>query len=218
MSLFSLFFLFLYLLFPFFLCLFSQRLDFGKCPKIHSEHLQREYQEARKSKDYGYEYDWERTLSRIAHDNDLMISRQKQRVEDTQSKEVDLLSAETMAKIADAEKKMVELDAQIDELTAELKVDEMKEKNDEKEALEKQIKEWNDSIRNNEKTSTGGLQKLRVCEVCGAQLSSYEVDERLADHFTGKMHVGMKEIRDTLEKLRATKRETSRYDTRKKTC
>ncbi|KAK4385770.1 U1 snRNP-associated protein [Sesamum angolense] len=33
-------------------------------------------------------------------------------------------------------------------------------------------------------------QKLRVCDICGAFLSVYDSDRRLADHFGGKLHLG----------------------------
>lgn len=179
-----------------------QRLDMGKCDKIHSEQLRREYQEARQRKDYGYEADWLRSLQRIAADNDHLIARQKARIEETQDKEVDMQVAETHRKIADAEERVKQLDTEIDELTAELKLDEVKTKNDAKEALAVQLKDLHDLLRSQEKSSTGGTQKLRVCEVCGAQLSALEIDERLADHFGGKMHVGVKMIRDKIAELR----------------
>lgn len=44
-------------------------------------------------------------------------------------------------------------------------------------------------------------QKLRACEVCGAFLSMYDNDRRLADHFGGKLHIGFVTIRDKLKLL-----------------
>ena len=44
-------------------------------------------------------------------------------------------------------------------------------------------------------------QKLRVCDICGAFLSVYDSDRRLADHFGGKLHLGYMYIRDELAKL-----------------
>uniref|UniRef100_A0A0D6QY87 Uncharacterized protein n=1 Tax=Araucaria cunninghamii TaxID=56994 RepID=A0A0D6QY87_ARACU len=45
-------------------------------------------------------------------------------------------------------------------------------------------------------------QKLRVCDVCGCFLSIYDTDQRLADHFGGKLHSGYMQIRDVLNELR----------------
>ena len=44
-------------------------------------------------------------------------------------------------------------------------------------------------------------QKLRACEVCGAFLSMYDNDRRLADHFGGKLHIGFVTIRDKMKQL-----------------
>lgn len=44
-------------------------------------------------------------------------------------------------------------------------------------------------------------QKLRVCQICSAYLSIADSDRRLADHFAGKMHLGYKKVRDTVEEL-----------------
>nr|PNR37571.1 hypothetical protein PHYPA_020680 [Physcomitrium patens] len=46
-------------------------------------------------------------------------------------------------------------------------------------------------------------QKLRVCDICGAFLSIYDSDRRLADHFGGKLHLGYMQIREKLVDLRA---------------
>jgi len=46
-------------------------------------------------------------------------------------------------------------------------------------------------------------QKLRACEVCGAFLSMYDNDRRLADHFGGKLHIGFVTIREKMKSLEA---------------
>ncbi|KAL3833883.1 hypothetical protein ACJIZ3_008619 [Penstemon smallii] len=45
-------------------------------------------------------------------------------------------------------------------------------------------------------------QKLRVCDICGAFLSVYDSDRRLADHFGGKLHLGYMQIREKLAELK----------------
>ncbi|GAB2211804.1 hypothetical protein Droror1_Dr00025139 [Drosera rotundifolia] len=44
-------------------------------------------------------------------------------------------------------------------------------------------------------------QKLRVCDICGAFLSVYDNDRRLADHFGGKLHLGYMQIREKLAEI-----------------
>ncbi|KAF5726330.1 hypothetical protein HS088_TW22G00007 [Tripterygium wilfordii] len=46
-------------------------------------------------------------------------------------------------------------------------------------------------------------QKLRVCDICGAFLSVYDSDHRLADHFGGKLHLGYMQIREKLADLQS---------------
>ncbi|GKV27888.1 hypothetical protein SLEP1_g37008 [Rubroshorea leprosula] len=61
-------------------------------------------------------------------------------------------------------------------------------------------------------------QKLRVCDICGAFLSVYDSDRRLADHFGGKLHLGYMQIRDKLAELqeeRNKSRKLDRYDDRR---
>ncbi|KAL8544680.1 hypothetical protein ACS0TY_005057 [Phlomoides rotata] len=48
-------------------------------------------------------------------------------------------------------------------------------------------------------------QKLRVCDICGAFLSVYDSDRRLADHFGGKLHLGYMLIREKLADLQEEK-------------
>ncbi|XP_021890883.1 luc7-like protein isoform X1 [Carica papaya] len=60
-------------------------------------------------------------------------------------------------------------------------------------------------------------QKLRVCDICGAFLSVYDSDRRLADHFGGKLHLGYMQIRDKLAELQEEKNKSrkDRYDDRR---
>ncbi|CAH1446441.1 unnamed protein product [Lactuca virosa] len=62
-------------------------------------------------------------------------------------------------------------------------------------------------------------QKLRVCDICGAFLSVYDSDRRLADHFGGKLHLGYMQIREKLADLqeeRNNKRKAPEEDRRSK--
>nr|XP_043617030.1 putative RNA-binding protein Luc7-like 2 [Erigeron canadensis] len=62
-------------------------------------------------------------------------------------------------------------------------------------------------------------QKLRVCDICGAFLSVYDSDRRLADHFGGKLHLGYMQIREKLADLleeRTLKRKLPEDDRRSK--
>ncbi|TYZ68040.1 hypothetical protein PybrP1_011783 [[Pythium] brassicae (nom. inval.)] len=49
-------------------------------------------------------------------------------------------------------------------------------------------------------------QKLRVCDVCGAFLSIFDSDRRLADHFGGKLHLGYLQIRRKIREIADARR------------
>jgi RNA-binding protein Luc7-like 2 len=49
-------------------------------------------------------------------------------------------------------------------------------------------------------------QKLRVCDVCGAFLSIFDSDRRLADHFGGKLHLGFLQIRKKIDQIATDRR------------
>ncbi|XP_062144868.1 uncharacterized protein LOC133852187 [Alnus glutinosa] len=55
-------------------------------------------------------------------------------------------------------------------------------------------------------------QKLRVCDICGAFLSVYDSDRRLADHFGGKLHLGYMQIREKLAELQEEKEKSRKVD------
>ncbi|BAF09286.1 uncharacterized protein [Oryza sativa Japonica Group] len=55
-------------------------------------------------------------------------------------------------------------------------------------------------------------QKLRLCDICGAFLSVYDSDRRLADHFGGKLHMGYMLIREKLSELQEEKNKRRKID------
>ncbi|CAM8911511.1 unnamed protein product [Rhodiola kirilowii] len=55
-------------------------------------------------------------------------------------------------------------------------------------------------------------QKLRVCDICGAFLSVYDSDRRLADHFGGKLHLGYMQIREKLVELKEERNKSRKVD------
>ncbi|CAL5057243.1 unnamed protein product [Urochloa decumbens] len=55
-------------------------------------------------------------------------------------------------------------------------------------------------------------QKLRLCDICGAFLSVYDSDRRLADHFGGKLHMGYMLIRERLSELQEEKNKKRKMD------
>ena len=58
-------------------------MDLGPCPKIHSEKLKSEYEEAKKQKEVDYELEFERSLGNFVSDCDRKISGAQKRLDKT---------------------------------------------------------------------------------------------------------------------------------------
>ena len=69
------------------------------------------------------------------------------------------------------------------------------------EEIKTQKKALEDEYHNSIPRHAVQQQKLRACEVCGAFLSMYDNDRRLADHFGGKLHIGFVTIREKMKQL-----------------
>lgn len=67
-----------------------------------------------------------------------------------------------------------------------------------------------DVLSGNPLASANVNQKLRVCDVCGAFLSIFDSDRRLADHFGGKLHLGYLQIRKKIKEISEARRERRR--------
>jgi RNA-binding protein Luc7-like 2 len=52
------------------------------------------------------------------------------------------------------------------------------------------------------RASVRNSQKLRVCDICSSLLSLLDSDDRLAEHFGGRIHLGWAAIRNKLQALR----------------
>ncbi|CAI9090855.1 OLC1v1025723C1 [Oldenlandia corymbosa var. corymbosa] len=83
-------------------------------------------------------------------------------------------------------------------------IDEAQKALDEAEALKK-LPTRQEPVADSSKYTAADVritdQKLRVCDICGAFLSVYDSDRRLADHFGGKLHLGYMQIREKLAEL-----------------
>ncbi|XP_002987146.2 U1 snRNP-associated protein usp106 [Selaginella moellendorffii] len=87
-------------------------------------------------------------------------------------------------------------------------VDEAQKTLEEAEALKKLVSRYDmapDPNKVLQQDARATDQKLRVCDICGAYLSIYDSDRRLADHFGGKLHLGYMRIREKLGELREEK-------------
>lgn len=93
-------------------------------------------------------------------------------------------------------------------------VDEAQKALEEAEALKKLPAARQEPVGDSSKYTAADVritdQKLRVCDICGAFLSVYDSDRRLADHFGGKLHLGYIQIREKLAELQEEKNKKRR--------
>jgi len=178
----------------------NTKMDLGECPKMHSEHLRHEYEEARKTKYYPFEEELESFLGNIISECDRKIENSKKKLQENEDEKMQ--SDPIGREISD-------LQLRAEQLGEEGKVDEYM-------ALQKQIeqlkqKKVQEKVQQIPEGAAGEViqahgpqsqqQKLRVCDVCGCYLSIFDSDRRLADHFSGKLHMGYLAIRDKLKEL-----------------
>lgn len=184
----------------------ATKMDLGLCPKIHSEQLKLDYQQASATKEYGYEYDYQRDLAKYVDDCNRRIDQAQRRLEKTPEEiaKSNLLMKE-IAKLEEAMNLTLQEVKILGELGAVTRsVDEYY--NVEKLKVDKESREQ-ELVKIN--SGADDHQKLQVCDVCGAYLSKLDNDRRLADHFGGKLHQGyfrMRTAADANDKVIAEKR------------
>jgi RNA-binding protein Luc7-like 2 len=196
-------------------------MDLGDCPKVHSAVLKAEYEEARKKKDYGYSRELERFIEQLISECDRKITRARKRLEDVSDapqdeelkNEIKRLyeKAEELGAAGDIDESL-QLMKQAEELKTQKSLPQVKKKKKKKTSLLSYFLsnmlttlstlQTADPLESIPTGPTSQQQKLRVCDVCGAFLSIYDSNRRLADHFGGKLHMGYKTIREKLQELK----------------
>ncbi|TPX31521.1 hypothetical protein SmJEL517_g05133 [Synchytrium microbalum] len=179
----------------------NTKADLGPCEKVHGEKLKLAFETDKAAGTApDYEREWFATLDAFVADNDRKIVSSNRRLDKTPE---DPRGANLMKEIADLTDEVNILVEQAHKLGEGGSVDEawgvfanveklMTIRGD-------RIKELQDVQKSIEH---GQQQKLRVCHVCAAYLSIFDSDRRLADHFTGRMHMNHKRIREKVDELK----------------
>ena len=193
--------------------LFSNtREDIGTCPKIHHEKLNLSYDKVKDTQNFGYEEDLEHYLgdfiAKCERANEIRKRRRNPDGLDSQdpaelAKETELAAiimrnSNLMRDLMEETEKLAEagdLDASMEAMS---QIEVLRSERTAAQAEAKRIEE--------EKRATNPESKLRMCEQCGAFLSIYDNETRLADHFMGKLHIGYVKIREMHAKLAAARR------------
>jgi RNA-binding protein Luc7-like 2 len=180
-----------YKLFP------NTKQDLGKCPYECCpvpEKFKKEYDhdKATKNIDLGYERELETFIEKLVTECDDRIARAQRRLEAQQK---NALTNEPI-ELKNVRAEMETVTRQVEELTNNEQFEEAQTLMERLEALKKE----KEGIE--QKMPQTKEQQLIVCETCAALLSVNESDQRLADHFAGKMHLGFQKIRDKLKELK----------------
>ncbi|XP_064170298.1 putative RNA-binding protein Luc7-like 1 isoform X2 [Anguilla rostrata] len=179
------------------------RMDLGDCPKTHDLALRADYEIASQDRDLFFELDAVDHLESFISDCDRRTELAKKRLVETQE-EISAEVAEKAEKVHELNEEMGKLLAKAEQLGAEGNVDEAQKVLQEVERVRGRKRDAEDEYRNSMPASSFQQQKLRVCEVCSAYLGLHDNDQRLADHFGGKLHLGFIQIREKLEQLKKT--------------
>jgi len=206
------------------------------CRKMHEKAHRADYERAQEKRDHFYELEspyrnpakfpinspkspyWRRELS-VAFEAledcirsvDYEISKVRDKVKKDTEHLIDSQDFIKSQKVGELNDKINITLAQMEALGNEGKVHESVELSRTVSELQRKKQDLENELRNGQPIQ----QRLRVCEVCGAQLNILDHESRLADHFGGKLHIGMSQIREKYEEMkkivderRASKRDT----------
>jgi len=188
--------------------------SFFSCRKIHETAHQAEYERARETKDHFYELEAFEALGDCIRSVDYEINKVRDKIKKDTEKLIgahDLIKGQKVKELNDQINATL---VQMEKLGNEGKVYEAVELSRTINEFQQKKQDLENEIRNGQ----SGQQRLRVCEICGAQLSALDHTNRLANHNSGKVHIGMVKIREKYEELKkiVDERRASKQDTEKK--
>ncbi|KAL5253917.1 hypothetical protein ACHWQZ_G013620 [Mnemiopsis leidyi] len=154
----------------------NTKMDLGECPKVHSEALRADFDEANKKKNYGFEKEALALLDDFLRTCDRKVEAAKKRLED---QELDPESESRANKVHDIAEQIGQKLAKAEQLGNEGNVDESVALLTEIEKLKSEKRQAEEEYRNNLPQPQLQQQKLRVCEVCAAYLCLYDNDRSI---------------------------------------
>jgi len=181
------------------------------CRKMHEKAHRADYERAQEKRDHFYELEAFEALEDCIRSVDYEISKVRDKVKKDTEHLIDSQDFIKSQKVGELNDKINITLAQMEALGNEGKVHESVELSRTVSELQRKKQDLENELRNGQPIQ----QRLRVCEVCGAQLNILDHESRLADHFGGKLHIGMSQIREKYEEMkkivderRASKRDT----------
>ncbi|KAI6228158.1 Peptidase [Aphelenchoides besseyi] len=183
------------------------------CRKMHEKALRADFLREQEKRDHIYEVEAFDALEEAVKAVDYEIEKVREKVKKDSENLSDSHDFMKSKKISELNEKITVILAEMEALGSEGKVNESIELSKTVGELQKRKGELENDIKGAQPVQ----QRLRVCEACGAQLNVLDNESRLADHYGGKMHLGMVIIREKYEEMkigiedkRAARRESDR--------
>lgn len=177
-------------------------MDLGPCPKSHLPRYKELYDAAveRGEKFPQIVSEFHKNIHMFIADMDRKIAANRRRLQQT-PEEMERFNA-MMRDVNEIESAINTATAEMESLGEQGRVEESLKELEKVEALKAERAEKEKDLQAlQESSGASGHQKLRVCDICGAYLSILDSDRRLADHFSGKMHVGYQRLRELVVEL-----------------
>ncbi|CAJ0567487.1 unnamed protein product, partial [Mesorhabditis spiculigera] len=172
------------------------------CRKMHEPTHKADYEGAQAKNDHFYDVELYNTLQDTIRVIDSEIDKTKMKL-DRESREAgEGAEIVKMKRIGEIEEQIRKLVTESEELGTQGRVEDAMHCAKRIEELEQRKEELKSEAR--AAGGTSAAQRLRVCEDCGAQLNIMDHETRLADHFGGKMHLGMVEVRERFTEMGET--------------
>uniref|UniRef100_A0A7E4VJ22 C2H2-type domain-containing protein n=1 Tax=Panagrellus redivivus TaxID=6233 RepID=A0A7E4VJ22_PANRE len=190
--------------------LLDTRLEpFVTCRKLHEPAHHADYQRAQEQRDHFYDVEAFDEIEHIIRVVDGEVEKIKEKVQRDAEGQQDTHEFMKSAKVTELTEKINQTLTKVEELGNEGKVQESMDLAKSVEDMKRRKAEIEAEL----KAANPATQRLRVCDDCGAQLNVLDHESRLADHYGGRMHLGMVELRDwfkekkeTIEERREAKR------------
>lgn len=179
----------------------NTKLDLGPCPKFHTQEFKKSFESNLVDLEY-YENTLEKEILSYLNDVDKKIKRSRARLESDDLKGIQIESNPFVLKLnADIMKLIDEIETAGDNDEIDKAMELMNTVNGLHEERKNLLSKLADEKATTTKQGIDINDKLRVCDICGAFLSIYDNDQRLIDHFIGKLHLGYQTMRYKLEEI-----------------
>lgn len=176
------------------------------CRKTHEPAHKADFLKAQAEKDHFYDVDAFDILENAIRIVDNEISRIKDKLDREAREQTDSAEAAKAQRIGELSEQIGKALVEMEELGNMGKVEESMKLSKTVEDLRARKAELENQTEFRLAGPGSNAARLRVCEDCGAQLNIMDHESRIADHFGGKMHLGMVECREKYAEMKVVLR------------